>query len=280
MITSPSALRKPESGLRRALAVFTAVALCGCISASTPLHANEYQLTEWKRGMKVRPLFENGREMYLWFYEWNLFDAFKPGTLSQGEWHFPVRIRDRGREALIANDDIKLAARTNRLGADMVLTVTNNSEHDWGADAAIVPCWNPGPGGGSRKILRRQRTEEFINTKTYFLSAHGFERLIGRRAYFKAGTSDTSAFSERWPPGDTPAAEGLLVRESNDGRWVTGIAWDDFVFVQAHNEWDCMHVAVRVGPLRRGEAKSVRGQLYLFRGTRGELLQTHNPRTK
>ena len=36
----------------------------------------------------------------------------------------------------------------------------------------------------------------------------------------------------RWPTAEPNARAGLLIRESNDGRWVTGIAWEDYVSVQ------------------------------------------------
>jgi len=68
------------------------------------------------------------------------------------------------------------------------------------------------------------------------------------------------------------AAAGLLVRESEDGRWVTGIAWDDYLSVQGHNPWSCMHACIRVGPLKPKKSKTVRGKLYLLPGTRQECL--------
>jgi hypothetical protein len=36
--------------------------------------------------------------------------------------------------------------------------------------------------------------------------------------------------------------------------------------------WKCRLLSVRVGPLRPGEAKTVGGRLYLFRGTEADCL--------
>lgn len=216
--------------------------------------------------------------MYLWFYEWNLFDAFETGDLAQGTWRHDVRIRDDGRAAEITSKDgaIRLDVRTNDRGATMILTVTNLSDHDWGPLATIVPCFNPGPGGGSRKILQKRRTEAFINTNTYYPTADGLEKIQGRRIHFHENhfldSGQRHAFADRWPPGDTPVTGGFLLRESNDKTWIAAIAWEDALTVQAHNEWDCMHVGVRVGPLARGQTKTILGQIHLAPSTLRNLV--------
>lgn len=232
----------------------------------SPLHAGQYELTKWKRGIKIRPLFQNGREMHLWFYEWNIFDAFEKGERTQGRWHFDTRISDKGRSAVISDDALNLTVRTNETGADLLLTVVNNSDHDWGEWAAIIPCLSPGPAPGSRKIWRKPRTTEFINHKSSYLTPTGtWEQLRGREIHFNQTfpADRPFEFSEDWPTADPPASEGILLRESNDGTWIAGIAWNDFVAVQGHNPWDCLHVAVRVGPLKRGMSKTIQGRIIL-----------------
>jgi hypothetical protein len=247
-------------------------------SGASPLNLGEYRLARWKRGVTIRPLFQSGREMTLWFYEWNLFDAFEPGELTQGYWKFDVRIRDEGRSALISSEDrgVNLAITTSARGADLVLTVTNKTDHTWGENAAIVPCLSPGPAHGAPKILRRPRTTAFLNTRTWYLSAAGLERMQGREVHFardaRLPANREYAFSDRWPPSDTPAERGLLVRESNDSTWIAGIEWEDFVTVQAHNPWDCMHVGIRVGPLAPGETKTIRGRIMLSPGAKKDAL--------
>ena len=77
-------------------------------------------------------------------------------------------------------------------------------------------------------------------------------------------------FSQKWPTSPDNAYQGLIVRESTDGEWVAGIAWERFLSAQGHNPWACMHLCVNVGPLAPGESKTIRGRIYLFPGTRDE----------
>jgi hypothetical protein len=63
-----------------------------------------------------------------------------------------------------------------------------------------------------------------------------------------------------------------VLRESAGGGWVTGVAWEDYLSAQGHNPRRCMHLSVRVGPLSRGERKSIRGKIYLFCGDREDCL--------
>jgi hypothetical protein len=66
-------------GGRWLLAGAAALAACGPQPEPAPL-----RLEEWERGIAVRSLEREGMDMYLWFYEWNLFDAFQPGESSPG----------------------------------------------------------------------------------------------------------------------------------------------------------------------------------------------------
>jgi hypothetical protein len=68
------------------------------------------------------------------------------------------------------------------------------------------------------------------------------------------------------------AKAGILIRESVEGDWVTAVGWADYLSVQGHNPWNCMHVCARVGPLKQKESRTVRGRLYLFRGTKEDCL--------
>ena len=81
-------------------------------------------------------------------------------------------------------------------------------------------------------------------------------------------------FSNKWPTSKDDAHEGLLVRQSTDGRWVTGIAWRDFLSAQGHNPWQCMHLGINVGPLRPGKSKTIQGRIYLFPGQPAGLLRS------
>jgi hypothetical protein len=52
-----------------------------------------------------------------------------------------------------------------------------------------------------------------------------------------------------------------------------GIAWDSFLSAQGHNPVRCMHLSVRVGPLRRGETKTVHGKIYLLKGSKDDCFK-------
>ena len=61
----------------------------------------------------------------------------------------------------------------------------------------------------------------------------------------------------------------------SQGNWVAGIAWADFLSAQGHNPWYCMHLSVCVGPLKRGESKTVKGRIYLFEGDGEACLEKY-----
>jgi hypothetical protein len=63
-----------------------------------------------------------------------------------------------------------------------------------------------------------------------------------------------------------------VLRESIDGNWVTGIAWENYLSAQGHNPRKCMHLSLRVGPLKVGESKTLRGKIYLFKGSKEDCV--------
>ncbi len=217
--------------------------------------------------------------MFLWLYEWNLFDGVEKGEHTHGTV-LPTRVISVDQEeATVSSADIKFHFQAVGDGAAIELVVANRSDHDWPPLAAIIPCFNPGP-----LALRSAGFSDEEKTRTYFLRSKGLELLRTREIHFRnqlrplvdqLSPSGQFVFSQKWPTASDDAIAGILIRESADGRWVTGIAWDDFVSIQGHNPWKCMHVAVRVGPLPRGASKSIRGRIYLFQGNREECLQKY-----
>ena len=160
-----------------------------------------------------------------------------------------------------------------------MLTVTNRSEHDWPPLASVIACFNPGP--------ENSRNTAFANEQTFFVSAEGLHPLTIRapreihfndalRGDVEAESTDGRyIWTEKWPMSELDATAGLIVRESNSGEWVTGIAWERFLSAQGHNPWECMHLSVRVGPLGVGETRKVRGKIYLLPGMRVEVLERY-----
>ncbi|RPI24834.1 MAG: hypothetical protein EHM61_16020 [Acidobacteria bacterium] len=214
--------------------------------------------------------------MFLWLYEWNLFDAVQKGEHTHGDV-LPKRVISVNQEeASVSSADIEFRLRAIEDGATIRLVITNRSDHDWPPLAAIIPCFNPGPAA-----LRSRGFSDEEHTHTYFLGSEGLEPLGTREIHFRRelrplidqlSPSGQFVFTHKWPTSLENAGGGILIREAEDAQWVTGIAWEDYVAVQGHNPWKCMHLAPRVGPLRRGETKTVRGRIYLFAGNRNDCL--------
>ena len=215
-------------------------------------------------------------QMYLWFYEWNLFEAVVQGEHTPGNWPPHKTIGADGKHATVTHPGMALQVAARDDGAQLGLSVRNESDHDWPEVAAIIPCFNP----GAPEIESAPPTQAFYDEehqRTWFASRAGLELLTNRAIHFnhalRPAIDDRSqderfVFSDKWPTSPVDAAAGLLLRESSDGRWVAGIAWDDFVSAQGHNPWRCMHLSIRLGPLRRGETKELRGRLYLMESTK------------
>lgn len=231
------------------------------------------RLVEWERGLAVWASESEGMAVYLWFYEWNMFEAIKPGQHTQGTYKLDRKLDKAGQEGFISSAALTLKMTATTDGADLKLTVRNRTDYDFPVIAAIIPCFNPGPA--------KTRNRHFANTDTYFLAPDGLTKLVRRKIHFNASVRDLVDreakegrynWSHKWPMSVPDAAGGLIVREATGGKWVCGIAWEDFLSAQAHNPWECMHLSIRIGPLPRGGEKDIRGKIYLFQGDKEELL--------
>ena len=253
----------------------TVLALCfltnmGCVS-----HRATLALWEWERGIAVTPREQETMAMYLWFYEWHLFDAVDEGEHTEGGFRgFKRQVSQEKDAAILSSEAMRLSFQTVPDGVELRLSISNRSDHDWPPLAAIIPCFNPGP--------KDEQSRQFANTRTYFLSDAGLHKQHQREIHFNAELRSQLAtfspagefvFSHKWPTSEVDATRGILIRESTDGQWVTGIAWEDFLSAQGHNPWECMHLSIRVGPLQRGETREIRGKIYLFRGTKEACLE-------
>lgn len=234
------------------------------------------RLFEWERGFYVKTLEHDDMPVYLWFYEWNMFEAIQPGQHTQGTYKLDRKLGKDGREGIISSDALTLRMTAATDGADLKLTVRNRTDYDFPPIAAIIPCFNPGPADS--------RNRQFANTDTYFLGPDELEKLVKREIHFDTGVRDLVdreakqgqyVWSHKWPMSEPDASGGLIVRESTDGKWVCGIAWENFLSAQAHNPWECMHLSIRIGPLLRDESKTVRGKIYLFEGNKEDLLKRY-----
>ncbi len=258
--------------MTRTLLLTFLVAVGGCASGRPGV-----TLSEWERGVAVESADEPGMKVYLWFYEWNMFDAVQSGQHTHGGYGgYDRSFDENGTHAVLSSESMRLEAKAVEDGAELCLTITNRSDHDWPPLAGIIPCFNPGP--------RERRNPQFANEQTYFVSAQGLTQLERREIHFndalrtqvdRESDHGVFPFTYKWPTSDVNAMRGLLLRESTDGEWVAGIAWERFLSSQGHNPWECMHLCVLVGPLARGEQRTIRGRIHLFRGTREDCLRRY-----
>lgn len=245
----------------------------GCFS----IDAAPALLKKWERGVAVHAPDEKGMVVWLWFYEWNMFSAATPGQHTRGQWCNRVTVNKDGNRAIIdCRPNFQLEMKAVVDGAELSLHATNKSGHDWPELAGIIACFNPGPAD--------IRNMQFANKKTFFHGPNGLVRLQKRNIHFntaisKAVEAEAKAgkyiWSDKWPKGEPNATVGLLVRESTNNQWVTGIAWERFMSSQGHNPWQCMHLGIHLGPLPQGKSRTVSGRIYLFKGKKENLLERY-----
>ena len=243
------------------------------------------RLRRWERGIKLEATAGGCGFAYFWFYEWNMFDAVNQGEHTHGSWAWHWTIDAHGRAARMEAEILNLTVEAKTNGAELALEVENTSGYDWPELAAIIPCFNPGD--PEKPELRNPLFLDSEHTHTYFYGKQGLELIAEeypRAIHFNhtdwpsllkrdtPGSNREFVFSNKWPTSDRDAYQGIMVRESQDQRWVMGIAWDSFLSAQGHNPWNCMHLSIRVGPLKRGEKKKVRGRIYLFEGSKEDCL--------
>jgi len=260
---------------------------------STPLFGqkqisslNMIKLSEWSRGIKLESQSDVNLFAFFWFYEWYLFDAVRKGEHTPGNYNWEWTVDEHCKSAVLNAEWLKLNINSRENGADLLMEITNYSDHDWPSIAAIIPCFNP----GNTKVTTEQNSlfldEEHLHT--YFLGKKGLELLMGefpREIHFNHECfSDVGAwekerqdgkfvFDEKWPTSVRNAYAGIIIRESIDKRYVMGIAWESFLSSQGHNPWHCMHLSIKVGPLEQGEKKTIRGKIYLFEGSKEDCLK-------
>ncbi|MHC4740174.1 MAG: hypothetical protein ACYS9Y_14795 [Planctomycetota bacterium] len=217
--------------------------------------------------------------MYLWFYEWNMFEAVRPGEHTFGFAGWTWEVNSDKSLAIMMSPALSMVAKTVDDGAELTLTITNTSGYDWSEQAAIIPCFNPGL--QKAKVTENPMFLDITHTNTYFLGHDGLDLLKEREIHFnnelrpvldEISPDGRFVFSRKWPTSPKNATAGLIIRQAKNGKWVTAIAWEDFLSAQGHNPWKCMHLAISVGPLKNGESKKIRGKIYLFQGNKENCL--------
>ncbi len=235
----------------------------------------EGRLFPFERGIGIRAASDRQESVYLWFYEWNMFDAMQRGQHTRGDWSVAAKFPNPGK-ATIEHDALQLTVTVVPDGAKLVLNVKNKTDYPFPEHAAIIPCFNPGPA--------KTRNPNFANTNTWFLAKAGLQKLSKREIHFNSqlrslvnatAKNGEYVWSPKWPLAEPDAFGGLIVRESTDGKWVAGIAWERFLSAQGHNPWECMHLSVRVGPLAPNDERTINGRIYLIEGRKEDLLKRY-----
>ena len=264
------------------LGVLDLVAFSHFAQAEEP---EKLRLSLWERGVAFQAPQDPDMKVYLWFYEWNMFEARSPGQHTHGTIQKEKKINESATRVEIGPENLRLVVEAGVDYADLSLTIVNDSMHNWPEIAAIIPCFNPGPPKHSeRGQYADKQNVQFANTRTYFHGPCGLERLMRREIHFNdrlrqavnlQAKNGEYVFSEKWPTGKANARSGILIRESTNRRWVTAIAWEEFLSAQAHNPWECMHLSVRVGSLKAGEKRTIKGKVYLFQGSKEDCFKRY-----
>lgn len=237
------------------------------------------RIGEWERGFVFWPSQHTNLRVYLWFYEWNLFDAICEGIHTRGYWIPIKRLSKDRRRGVLIHPGMELLVTATDDKIDLQLKIVNETDHYWPETAAIVPCFNPGAPDREQLFLSAPTWQFFDDDRqrTWFVSSRGLAHLRNRDIHFNEqlyssfsdrGKPREFVFSDKWPTSTVNATEGIIIRESVNRLWVTGVAWEEFVSVQAHNPWRCMHLSIKVGPLEPRQTRTLRGKLYLFKGTK------------
>ncbi|MHC4631324.1 MAG: hypothetical protein ACYS9C_08620, partial [Planctomycetota bacterium] len=177
------------------------------------------RLAKWKKGIAVQSLADRRAFIYLRFYEWNLFDAVKPGEHTAGKDEWPWLVSSDGRTAVMTSKSMQMTAEARNDGVVLNLMVTNVSDHDWPETASIIPCLSPDYARSGVPVNPRFYDEG--HERTYFVDINGLELLKDREIHFrdsfrdqiinrssdKKGTFET--FSQKWPTSDRNAVSGL-----------------------------------------------------------------------
>ncbi len=169
---------------------------------------------------------------------------------------------------------------------DLELRVRNKTDRDWHDLVSVTGCVSP-LGWGVWRLHGVPRDESPYAAPTFadretrdktYISTEDGPFLLASRAkhFFDQQTLDrvlalpykTNVFRVEEHKAAPPFVDrGIIVRCNRENGWVLGYGWEDTLCVNANNPLDCLHPTVRIGPLKAGSEKMIRGKVYLFQGT-------------
>ncbi|MEO2045665.1 MAG: hypothetical protein ABGX16_03725 [Pirellulales bacterium] len=125
------------------------------------------RLREWGKGIAVDSLLREDMSVYLWFYEWNMFDARSKGQHTRGSYDWSRVVSTSGQNAVIDTGDMKLTMQAVGDGAELTLDITNRTDYAWPKIAGIIPCFNLGaPTDRAAQYPKAILNTEFDNQNT------------------------------------------------------------------------------------------------------------------
>ena len=171
------------------------------------------------------------------------------------------------------------------------LRFTGKDNEDWRHSVALAPelsefdLWDSGRLQSLTFVCRDdslaavEPLHEFAGQSRFarvndFLRSYILEHGTGLRATYY--TAAGLGLAERDPTvtrADSRIPHGLIVRESADRTLVSGMYWERTVMVSDHHPADCLHSYVDLGPAGPGRLNIVNGKIYLFEGSKEDLLR-------
>jgi len=181
------------------------------------------------------------------------------------EWAAPREIQDEHQVARTA------VFRFGNDFIDIVATVRNCSDRDWGSDrydmfdvmTREAPLFRDDPAGEKTYVYRKDQ----------FVPVGGFpikdlkKNLMG----------SLSLATNREAPGELQITERLMAKVSDDGEWVLGIASDNAAGISFNLDpgTGCIHQNPSWGRLKAGEQRQTHIRVYLIRGTLDDLRKRY-----
>jgi hypothetical protein len=114
--------------MRMRLTAMIVLATICFVDGSVVADDSNMLLARWERGVSVQPIKAPDMKVYLWFYEWHMFDAVDRGQHTRGAWNNRITIGKDGQLATVAssNPGITLEITSATDGAEMKLTIAND----------------------------------------------------------------------------------------------------------------------------------------------------------
>jgi hypothetical protein len=198
------------------------------------------------------------------------------------QWVFYLSPVDDGVELLLVVET-RDTGLNEYYGIQQCFRMSGRTNADWRREIAETPAfseydlWNAEKKDGSRRtslthVLRKSEWADVPATD----GTVGARTPLGMRVdtLRSGGRLDTMPTVGPYEAKMLdPVDCGLIVRTDKEGRWVCGIFWDRTSHVTDHHPADCLHSIVNIGGIPPHARRAIRGKIYWFKGSLGDLLE-------